>query len=130
MKFCEYFLVFAVGGVVYSFIECLWRAHTHPSMACAGAVCFFCLYIMNGKFHTMSPIKRALMGAGVITAVEFILGCLLNLVLGLNVWNYSNLYFNFLGQISLLYSFLWFLLCIPAFWLCSFIKTRIFYGKV
>ena len=40
----------------------------------------------------------------------FIFGCIFNLLLNLNVWDYYDLPFNIMGQICLPYMFLWFLL--------------------
>ena len=45
-----------------------------------------------------------------ITVTELITGLILNVWLGLNVWNYSGLPFNFMGQICLQFSALWFVL--------------------
>lgn len=45
-----------------------------------------------------------------ITAIEFAAGIILNVRLGLDVWNYTNLPLNFLGQICVKYSVLWVLL--------------------
>ena len=45
-----------------------------------------------------------------ITVFEFILGYILNIKLGLGIWDYSNIPFNIMGQICLPFSFLWFVL--------------------
>ncbi len=128
MKLMEYLLVTATGGIVYCFIECLWRGYTHPSMAVCGALCFFLIYVTNKKLSSVKWWTRSLIGAMIITAVEFLVGCVVNIALGLCVWDYSNLYLNILGQVSLLYSALWFLLCIPAYHLCAFMRKKIFYN--
>jgi uncharacterized membrane protein len=52
--------------------------------------------------------------AAAITAVEFAVGAVVNLWWGMEVWDYSSLFGNLFGQICPLYSFLWFLLCIPV----------------
>ena len=56
-----------------------------------------------------------------VTVVELVMGVVLNLWLGLGVWDYSGLPFNLLGQICPQYSALWWGLCmgfIPVFdWL-------------
>ena len=46
----------------------------------------------------------------IITGVEFVTGLIVNVWLGLKVWDYSNLPYNVLGQICLLYVFIWFFL--------------------
>ncbi len=58
---------------------------------------------------------KCLMGALIITAVELLFGYIFNLKYGMNVWDYSNMPLNFLGQICLPFSVLWFLLCFVLF---------------
>lgn len=56
-----------------------------------------------------------------VTAAELVAGLILNVWLGLCIWDYSNLPFNFLGQICPQYMVVWWALClmfVPAFdWL-------------
>ena len=59
-----------------------------------------------------------------ISSVEFVVGCLVNKVFHLNVWDYSRQRFNLGGQICLLYSVLWFFLCIPLTYLCKQLSKR------
>ena len=73
---------------------------------------------------------RALLGAIVITTAEFFAGCILNLWLGLGVWDYSDMPMQLFGQICLPYSVLWFLFCIPAGWLCRVIRRQVFLDGV
>ena len=54
------------------------------------------------------------MGAAVITSVELIFGCICNLWLRMNVWDYSYIPLNLEGQICLLYTVLWAILCVVA----------------
>lgn len=64
---------------------------------------------------------QALCCAVLVTAVELAAGLILNVWLGLGVWDYSHLPGNFLGQICPQFFGVWFVLClafIPAFdWL-------------
>ena len=49
-------------------------------------------------------------GAMVITLIELITGVIVNERLNQNVWDYSNLSYNYRGQICLWYSLVWFFL--------------------
>ena len=64
---------------------------------------------------------QALCCAALVTVTELAAGLLLNVALGLGVWDYSGLPLNLWGQICPQFSALWWLLClifIPAFdWL-------------
>ena len=66
---------------------------------------------------------RASAGALAITAVEFAVGVVMNRMLGLGVWNYGEMFGNVMGQICPLYSFLWFLLCIPVLAVAKKLET-------
>ena len=64
---------------------------------------------------------QALACALLVTAVELAAGVILNIWLGLGIWDYSHLPFNLWGQICPQFSAVWWFLCllfIPAFdWL-------------
>ncbi len=122
----QFTVLFTVGGVVYSLIELLWRGRTHPSMGIAGGLCFYWLYKIRSHSARIGIVAAAGIGCTVITLVEFIFGCICNRAMNLGVWDYSNRFCNILGQICLLYTVLWFLLCFPAFGLCSLCKKHIF----
>ena len=50
------------------------------------------------------------MSSIIITTLEFITGIVVNIGLGWNVWDYSNLPFNIYGQVCVWFIFLWFIL--------------------
>ena len=89
-------------------------------MAVAGGACL-CLIdrICNGRMKRMPLAYRCFAGSGIITAVEFATGFLVNIVLKLNVWDYSELPMNLMGQICAPFSLLWGALTIPAMQLCG-----------
>jgi len=120
----ELFGVFLFGGVLYGFLEILFRSHTHWSMVLTGGVCFTAVYFIHLKFCRTPLLFRCLLGGGFITLAEFTVGCLVNRHLGWGVWDYTALPVNLLGQISLLFSWLWCLLCLPAAPLSKWLRRR------
>ncbi len=118
-----YALVFIFGGIYYCFLEALFRGYTHWTMGVTGGACFLGLFFISIKGRKQPLLLLCLEGSLLITVLEFTVGCVVNLVLGWHVWDYSSLHFHLLGQISLLYSIVWFFLCIPGIRLC-----RIFYA--
>lgn len=120
-RICFDAILFLLGGLTYGFIEILWRRRTHISMVITGGLCFLILYKIFTKFKDMLLLYKCVIGSAVITTLEFFCGCIVNLLLKLNVWDYSKLPFNLLGQICILYSVLWGLLTIPI----SLISYRI-----
>ena len=107
-KLIKVVVLFILGGCVYVLVEKLFRGYSHISMFLLGGVDFVLIGMLNesGKLG-VSIIAESFVGALIITASELITGYFLNIRLGLGVWDYSDLPFNFLGQISLYYSLLW-----------------------
>jgi len=105
-------------GVVYLAIEILWRGHTHISMLVVGGLCGVLVGLVNQApvFYRAPVIVQSIIGAAIVLAVEFVSGCILNLWLGLNVWDYTGKFGNVLGQICLPYAALWVLLMPFAIW--------------
>ncbi|MDD6275783.1 MAG: hypothetical protein PUB20_03030 [Clostridia bacterium] len=123
-KIKELSVIFGIGGIVYSLIEVLFRGFTHWTMTLTGGITFVALYLTNLKMKTKSLFLRCLAGSGIITAIEFVVGCIVNLKFHLNVWDYSDQKCNVLGQICPLFSFLWFLLSGPACLLSFALKNK------
>ena len=114
--------IFLIGAAAYSALELLWRGHTHWTMSVVGGTCFVCICKLSKKMKKSVMWKKCLAGTGVITAIEFVSGLIVNKKYNLDVWDYSALPLNVMGQICLPYCGLWFLLCVPAFWLSDYIN--------
>lgn len=121
----EYPTVYTIGALGYGLIEIIFSGGTHWTMLIAGGVCFTFIYLISTK--SREPlIKKWIMGAAVITTVEFLAGAVVNIILGWRVWDYSHHAFNHMGQICLLFSFFWFLICIPAMAFSNTLKAKYF----
>ena len=104
-----YLLLGAIGSIIYMSLELLWRGYTHWTMGVLGGICFICLGLINEILSWETPlVLQMLIGSTIITILEFITGCIVNIWLGWNVWDYSNLPLNLLGQICLPFSILWY----------------------
>lgn len=105
-------LLFLIGGRLYTWIELAWRGRTHWSMFLLGGICFVAIGLLNENIlpWTLPVWLQALVGAGVVTVLEFVVGCIVNLGLGWAVWDYSGMPLNILGQVCLPYTLLWVLL--------------------
>ncbi len=113
-------LLFLTGSCAYPTLEMMWRGRTHYSMAIAGGTCL-CLIdkICCEKLSHKSMTAKCAAGAGIITGVELVTGLVVNELLHYNVWDYSGVPFNILGQVCLPYSLLWAFLSIPAMAVCQ-----------
>ena len=118
-------LLFIGGGIGYYFIEILYRGFSHWTMGLCGGICMIGIYYINKKCNSLPYGTRALMGALLITAVEFITGYIVNIRLGWNVWSYSHIPINLLGQISLLFSCIWYFMSLGVCLSISFVEGKI-----
>lgn len=100
-------VIFYIGGMFYCTVELLWRQWTHGSMFLLGGLCF---YLVGGldKRIRMPVLAQMLLGALIVTFFEFWTGILVNRVMHLNVWDYSHVPMNFMGQICVPFTLLWF----------------------
>ncbi|MDO4270683.1 MAG: hypothetical protein Q4C72_07125 [Eubacteriales bacterium] len=99
--------VAVIGGLLYMGVELLWRGHTHWTMGVLGGVCFALIGLLN-EWWPDDPIwLQMLQGAVIVTALEFAAGLLLNIRLGLHIWDYSDMPGNVLGQICPQFAFAW-----------------------
>ncbi len=123
----EVFL-FLVGGMLYAWIEILWRGWTHWTMFLLGGGGFVVLGLLNEykiPWH-WCLLRQSVAGACIITILEFFTGYIVNLWLGWGVWDYSGLPFNILGQVCLYYFLLWIPLCMLGIILDDWIRYWIY----
>lgn len=119
--------LFLVGGCAYCTIELLFRCYTHWSMFILGGLCFALIGLLNEWFTWKMPlISQMFISMIIITVLEFFTGCIVNLLLGLMIWDYTDQPYNLFGQICLLFSNLWFLLSLVAIVLDDLIRWKFF----
>ena len=107
----KYIFLFLVGGLIYYLIEIIYRGHSHWTMILLGGVCFIILGNINNVLSWKTPlIIQSLIGAIIITGLEYITGLIVNVKLGWNIWDYSNIPLNIQGQICLPFFMLWILI--------------------
>lgn len=120
-------VLFFIGGAAYFAVEVVFRGHSHPSMFVLGGLCFVLCGLLNEWYAWDTPLwKQQLICAGMITALEFVFGVVLNLYLRLDVWDYSDVPFNLLGQVCLPFTILWFFLSLVAIGADDMLRQRFF----
>lgn len=116
-----------IGGLIYILIELIWRGQTHISMFILGGICFVAIGLINELFSwELGLVWQSVIGAVIVTVLEFITGLVVNIWLGLGVWDYSNMPFNLLGQICLPFAFAWVALSAIAIVLDDYLRYWIF----
>lgn len=100
--------LFVTGGLLYNILEMAFRGWTHWTMFILGGMCFVCLGLINELIPWTMPLwQQVIAGACIITGLEFVTGCIVNLWLGWAVWDYSGMPGNIIGQICPQFFVLW-----------------------
>ncbi len=119
-----YMLIFSIGAVGYCLIELLWRGFTHPSMGLAGGLSFCIISVIQKRLKPLNFLYRCIAAGLSITVIEFIFGSIFNIWLNRNVWDYSLLPLNLLGQVCLIYTVLWCGLSAPMLILSDILREK------
>lgn len=128
-RFLKNLFLFTVGGDFYLLIEILYRGYSHWTMFLLGGICFLCLGAINRFLPWETPMPlQMLLGAAIITLLELIMGLIVNVWLGWNVWNYTGR-FTLFGQISLNFSMGWYFLSAVGIVLDDFLRYWIFHEE-
>lgn len=108
-------IVFLLGAISYGFMEILFRGFTHWTMCITGGACVLTFFYLESTLTTMPLLLAALLGAAIITVYEFSVGLIVNVGLGWQVWDYSAMPGNVMGQICPLFFAIWFGICLLFF---------------
>lgn len=121
------FLLFLMGGMIYFAIEVAFKGDSHWSMFIVGGMAFLLIGGINNYFdYGMPLVQQMLCSAIIITFLELVSGLIVNVWLGLGVWDYSNIPLNFMGQICLRFFLIWYFLSLAGILLDDFFRYRMF----
>lgn len=127
MRWVKPLTLISVGGFLYVLIELAFRGRSHWTMFLVGGLCFWIIGLINEIIPWEMPLwKQCGVGAIIITSVEFVAGCIINILLGWHVWDYSNMPFNILGQVCLPFAVLWFFLSAIGIVLDDYLRHLLF----
>ena len=122
-RLAKYILLGGTGGAAYALIELAWRGYTHWTMILLGGLAF----VLVGMINNILPWEMRLqvqvaIGMVIVTALELVVGLIINRWLGWGVWDYSNMWGNVLGQICPQYMVLWVPLVLAAILLDDYLR--------
>lgn len=130
-KMLKVLILWFIIGAIYFVLEGLWRipsgGYANIIMLPIGGLCGILIGSINQipKFYNSSVLRQCLISTFIVLLVEFISGCIVNLWLGLNIWDYSNRPLNILGQICIQYGLLWFAISPAAIWLEDALRYKL-----
>lgn len=123
----KYIFLSFLGGILYVLCELVWRSWSHWTMFILGAICFLYAGIQNEFISWNYPFWKQVLRTELFVLVsEFITGCIVNLWLGWNIWDYSSLKGNILGQTSWQFALLFLPLCTIAIILDDYLRYWFF----
>jgi uncharacterized membrane protein len=126
-QYLKRLFLFAAGGLLYNLLELFYRGWTHWTMFFLGGLCFTVLGLINEVIPwDMSLWQQVIIGSCIITALEFVTGCIVNLWLGWGVWDYSGMSGNVLGQICPQFLGLWLLVSLAGIVLDDWLRYWLF----
>lgn len=107
----KYPIIFIAGAIIYMAIEVMYRGFTHWSMGILGGLSLVLIGLIDEVSEKEIPLLvQAPIASMIITLLEYYTGCIVNIRLGWNIWDYSNLPWNVDGQVCLLFSLIWMVL--------------------
>ena len=116
-----------IGALLYMWVEILYRGYTHWTMGVVGGICFLLIGLINEYLSWETPLfLQSVIGSLIVTTLEVISGVVLNIWLGLGIWDYSQVPFNLLGQICLPFSIAWLFLSVVAIILDDWLRYWLF----
>lgn len=120
-------ILFLIGAAAYALIEVAFRGYTHWTMAVLGGILFLLLGGLNEWIPWGMPlVLQCVIGAVIVTVAEFLAGLILNVWLGLGIWDYSDVPGNILGQICPQFIFAWLGLSLVAIILDDWLRYWLF----
>lgn len=103
---------FLIGYSGYIAMETTFRGYSFVLMGIVGAIAFIAFGRLNSELigWDFPLIFQMIIGSGIVTILELIVGWYVLKHYSFRMWDYSDLWMNFHGFICPLFSFLWFLL--------------------
>lgn len=120
-------ILFVIFGLIYFAMEFLWKGYlTHWTMFVLGGFIAVLIGGINEKIDWDMPIfQQGTIGLGIAVVCEAVAGILLNIILGLHIWEYRRMTF-FWGQCSLPFCAIWLILAFVCIFLDDFLRWKLF----
>ena len=124
-KIISYILMLTWAGYTYVCIELIVRHQSDITMMFCASICAIPMVLLNDYFsYDFDFILQALFSALFCTLAELVFGLIFNQ--DHNIWDYSNMIFNYKGQICLPFFFVWILISIPIIIIADWMEYYIF----
>ena len=120
-RLSEYLFLLVVGGTLYYGFEMIFRGFSHWTMFLLGGICLIFCAQQGIWTRWREPLWKQVGWCIIfVTACEFITGIIVNKFLRWNVWDYTGLPFQFMGQICLPFVIIFSGLCAVGIFLSGY----------
>ena len=115
-------------GIIYHRLELWYDGKSSLWMVVVGGLCCGIIGRLNEQpiFFERKMWQQCLTGTVITLLIEFVSGIILNVLLGLNIWDYSDMKYNLYGVICPQFGFLWFILMPLAIWIDDVLRWILF----
>lgn len=113
-------------------MEVSTRGFTHISMGLLGGISFMFISYTSRKrrLGRLSLLEQLTVVSFFITTSELLCGIVVNLRLGLGIWDYTDMPFNYLGQVCLPFTLLWFMITFLGICVEDAIRIKLFHEDI
>ena len=117
-----------IMGIVYYRLELLYDGKSSLWMVVVGGVCCGLIGRLNEhpKFYDKKMYQQCLIGTLITLCIEFASGMILNVWLGLGIWNYSDMKWNLYGVVCPQFSVIWFVLMPLCIYVDDWLRWKLF----
>ena len=128
-KLSEYLLLWALGGSFYYAFEVFFRGFSHWSMFVLGGFCLIFCDQQGIWTHWSAPLWKQVVWCVIfVVSGEFITGIIVNKIMHWNVWDYTGMPFQFMGQICLPFAVIFSGLCVAGIIMSGYL-LHFLYGE-
>lgn len=130
MKFLRKIIMFLVGFCAYITIEVCFRGYSYVLMGIVAGIILILLDSINNKISwNVDLLLQGIIGSGMITLAELIIGESRKFLHLSPMWDYSGQFLNFQGVICLLFSLIWIGISIIGIFVADAINYYVFEEK-
>lgn len=129
-------LLWTWTGTMYFFLEVVWKTLHGKADSISWTMLLLAIVLAvplercGAEMPWNTPLCLQAFSCGIcITVAEFMSGLVLNVWLGLGIWDYSGLPLNIMGQICLPFTLIWCVLSMPAIVILDWLRYAIDGGE-
>ena len=125
-RLAQIFFIGCFSGGVYTFLEVMFRGYSHITMYGLAFIVGIFIFLVNNTLFEFDTdfLVQVLSCTAFATIMELIFGLIFNQ--DYSIWDYRDMFMNYKGQICLLFTCIWVVICGLSLILLDWIDWKIF----